>query len=165
MKWFIPLCYSEKEDEYAFLDAKPGRGRNNGGGGGRKGGAYRRRNNAGEALLYRDQAHRAYLIKNVDVGVGGGESMEGKCAASNGGGKKRLLSDHVADFNVSVPYSLNRKQRWRLMDDAAGCIVAQRDPRKDERVRLSVIESYFGHSTASNKGIRPGYILSKIKYL
>lgn len=61
----------------------------------------------------------------------------------------RLLSDHMQDFNVGVPYSLNRKNRWRAIEDSAsGCLKALSETantitQNDDRVKISAIESYY----------------------
>lgn len=61
----------------------------------------------------------------------------------------RLLSDHMQDFNVGVPYSLNRKNRWReIEDNSKECLKALSETANtitgcDNRVKISVIESYY----------------------
>lgn len=61
----------------------------------------------------------------------------------------RLLSDHMQDFNVDVPYSLNRKNRWREFEDSSkSCFkvlseTANTITQNDKRVKISAIESYY----------------------
>ncbi|KAI6186815.1 hypothetical protein M3Y98_00173900 [Aphelenchoides besseyi] len=69
------------------------------------------RRNAGEQLLQKKMAGQGYVIKQM-VGDGPRTKTLGKKR------RARLLSDNSEDFQLNVPYSLNRKQLWEIKSGA-----------------------------------------------
>uniref|UniRef100_A0A915ET77 Uncharacterized protein n=1 Tax=Ditylenchus dipsaci TaxID=166011 RepID=A0A915ET77_9BILA len=152
----INTYLSEKEeDEYDHLQAKPELGDVKQRGGNKKG-----RRHAGEALFQRKLSRQAYLVKDILLADGQEAKHVGKKR------RARLLSDHLDDFNVSVPYSLNRKNRWDALDDTAvSCLVGCNTPtslpttnNQEEPLKFSIVESYFRcnprDGNRSEQGIR-----------
>ncbi|KAI1701388.1 putative E3 ubiquitin-protein ligase [Ditylenchus destructor] len=132
------LDLGASEYDYPELDSKPTLvDRRRQFGGSKKG----RRHHAGESA-----ATRAYLIK--EVVVHGADAKLGKKRRS------RLLSEHVDDFNLSVPYSLNRKGRWAALDDAAGCLVQPSLTSTADDVKYSIIDSYLSARNQSSPDSR-----------
>ncbi|KAI3422430.1 hypothetical protein GPALN_012941 [Globodera pallida] len=101
------------------------------------------RRHAGEAVLRRKLANRAFLVRVERVGKELGTAGGGR---AGGRGRGRALSERVAaEFAPSVPYSLNRRSRWAKLSDGDWLseVAGRGDVPRGGRLRLSLAEADY----------------------
>lgn len=164
--------------DFAFLNEKPGVGRK-----GKKG-----RRHAGQAMLQRQVSNQGFLIKKCIVDA----SSEKQCGKVTSKQKfseairvlisvitthismfvqkrrARLLSDHMSDFNLSVPYSLNRKNRWDLenTEEYALALAEQLEDSGDANnnfLRMAVGESEFQCCQAPGERLKSYHLVGGVE--